>query len=260
MKNATYIAIFFAACTTMPAVGAESGGRLSVETGASYTTGKYGGARSTSMTYVPFTAKYRVESWTLKLTVPYLRITGPASAINMLNGVNLTGTAADAAPVTRSGLGDVQASATRIAYNGGESGLVVNVTGKVKLGTASSSEGLGTGKNDYSVQSELFRVKERVTTFGTLGYRVYGSPAGYSLRNVFYGSLGGSYKLDQELQGGVLLNLGQKATATGSQRMESIFFLNRKIDEAWKAQGYVLKGYTNAVPDWGVGVTVNYLL
>lgn len=258
MKNVTTTAIFLAAFAAMPACAQEE--KFSVETGAAYTSGKYGGARSTSMAYVPFTARYQVESWSLKLTVPYLRITGPASAINLLNGVNLTGTAADAAPVTRSGLGDVLVSATRNAYNGGESGLVLNVTGKVKLGTASSSEGLGTGKNDYSVQSELFRVKERVTTFGTLGYKVNGSPDGYTLRNVFYGSLGGSYKFDQELQGGAMLNLAQKATATGTQRMESIIFINRRIDKAWKAQGYVLKGFTNAVPDWGAGVTVTYLL
>ncbi|HEY0665754.1 MAG TPA: hypothetical protein VGD24_06795 [Gallionella sp.] len=259
MKNVRYIALLLASLAAT-AARADAAEKFGLETGMAYTTGKYGGARSTEMVYVPFTARYQVDAWSLKLTVPYLRITGPASAINLLNGVSLTGTAADAAPVTRSGLGDVQLSATRNAYNGGESGLVLNVTGKVKLGTASSSEGLGTGKNDYAAQSELFRVQERATTFGTLGYRVHGSPAGYSLRNVFYGSLGGSYKFDQALQGGAMLNLGQKATATGSQRMETIFFLNRRIDNAWKAQGYVLKGYTNAVPDWGVGATVTYLL
>jgi hypothetical protein len=262
MKNTALVTGLMIALASagIPVANAESEGRFSVETGMAYTSGQYGGTQSTTMTYVPVTGKYRGETWTVKMTVPYLQITGPASAINLLNGVSLTGTAADAAPVTRSGLGDVLVGATRNVYNGGESGLVLNMTGKVKFATASSGNGLGTGKNDYAVQSELFRVMDSVTAFGMLGYRVYGSPEGYSLRNVFYGSLGGSYKFGQEMQVGAMLNMGQKATSTGSSRMESILFVNRKIDKTWKAQGYVLKGFTNSVPDWGAGVTVAYLL
>lgn len=260
-NNTALVAAWIALVSAgMTVAHAAPGGKFSVETGMSYTSGQYGGTQSTTMSYVPITGKYQGETWAVKMTVPYLQITGPASAINLLNGVNLTGTAADAAPVTRSGLGDVLVGATRNVYNGGESGLVLNMTGKVKFGTASSGKGLGTGKDDYAVQAELFRVQDSATVFGTLGYRVYGSPEGYTLRNVLYGSLGGSYKFGKETQVGAMLNMGQKAISTGSSRLESIFFVNRKIDKTWKAQGYVLKGFTNSVPDWGAGMTVAYLL
>lgn len=235
-------------------------GQWSVETGAVYTSGKYGGAQTTDMTYVPVSCKYQSDAWALKLSVPYLQITGPASAINLLNGVNLTGTAVDAVPVTRSGLGDVMVSGTRNVYNGGEAGTVWNISGKIKFGTASVAKGLGTGKHDYAIQAEVFKLVGRTTAFGSMGYKMYGSPPGYSLRNVLYGAVGVSRELDSEMQGGLLVSMSQKATVTGSGRLETLFFLNRKLGRDWKAQAYVLRGFSHSTPDWGVGVTLAHAL
>ena len=261
MKNAAIVIMHVILWLTamIQTVHAAGNGGLTVETGAGYTTGKYGGAQSTTMLYVPFAVKYQVDAWTWKLTVPYLRITGPASAINLINGVNLTGAAATA-PVTRSGLGDVVLGATRNVYNNRDAGVVMNLGAKVKYATASSSKGLGTGGNDYSGQVELFRVFDKATGFGTLGYKIYSSPAGYTLNNVFYGSAGASYKFSHAVSGGVLYNWSERATTTGSSRKESLLFLSRKLDDGWKVQGYVLKGFSNAVADWGAGMTLGYQL
>ena len=259
MKHAILAATLIASFVTVPVQGAhaEEGGRFSLETGMDYNTGKYGGTQSTEIRYVPVTGKYQGKSWTLKLTVPYLQITGPD---NVITGVGVTGTATGTRS-TRSGLGDMIVAATNNVYYGGPAGLIVNLTGKVKLGTASSNGGygLGTGKNDYSFQSDLFQVTEDFTTFGSLGYKFLGSPAGYTLNNIFYGSLGGSYKFTQETSGGLMFNLGQKTSATGSPHQEAILFVSQKLSKDWKAQGYVLQGFTNAVPDFGAGATVAYL-
>jgi hypothetical protein len=245
------------ALTSTQVAFAEEEGKFSLETGVNYSTGKYGGTQSTDILYVPVTGKYRSGPWSMKVTVPYLQITGPA---NVINGVGLTRVTTSTTRTKRSGLGDVIASVSNSVYSDTSSGLLANLTGKVKFGTASSSQGLGTGKNDYAIQSELYRVSDNLTTFGTLGYQVYGRPVGYKLNNGFYGSLGGSYKFDQDTSGGILLSLGQKVTATGSSRIESLFFVTHKLDKAWKLQGYALKGFTNSVPDFGAGITVSYLL
>jgi hypothetical protein len=260
MKNAMLAASLVSSLSLVPVQAAHAigDGRFSLETGMDYNTGKYGGTQSTDILYVPVTGKYQGKEWTLKLTVPYLQISGPANVI-AINGAGLTGAAATNTRSTRSGLGDVVAAVTHNAYNGGSSGLVVNLTGKVKFGTASSANGLGTGKNDYSLQSDLYRVVGNLTTFGTLGYRVYGSPAAYTLNNAFFGWLGVSYKFGQETNGGIMLSGGQKITATGSSRQEVILFVNHKFEKAWKTQGYVLKGFTNGVPNWGAGATLAYL-
>jgi len=259
MKRAILFAGLVGSFTLVPIQAcANVDGKFSLETGMDYNTGKYGASQSTDILYVPVTARYQGREWTLKLTVPYLQISGPANVV-VINGAGLTGVATTNTRSTRSGLGDVLVAATHNAYNGGPAGLVVNLTGKIKFGTASSANGLGTGKNDYTVQSDMFKVSGNLTTFGTLGYRVYGSPAAYTLRNVFFGALGVSYKFDQATSGGVMLTGGQKVTATGSSRQEVLLFASHKLERNWKTQGYLLKGFTNSVPDWGVGATVAYL-
>lgn len=240
----------------LQAAHAESNGVFSLETGMDYNTGKYGGTQSTNILYVPVTGKYQSKSWSLKLTVPYLRITGPGNVINVINGFAVTGTTS--APVTRSGMGDVVAAVTGNAYNGGVSGLKVNLTGKVKFGTASVAKGLGTGANDYAFQADLFESIGKFTPFGTFGYKVYGSPPGFTLNNAFYGLLGSSYKFTPETSGGALLTYSQKITAKGAPHEQALLFVTRRVEKYWKVQGYALKGFTKSVPDWGIGATVGY--
>ena len=251
---ATSLIALFATAPIQTAYAEESG-KFSLETGMGYTTGKYGGTQSTNILYMPVIGKYEGKSWTLKLTVPYLRVSGPR---NVINGVGVAGATTTA--TTRSGLGDVIAAVTHNLYNGGSSGLLIDLTGKVKFGTASSAQGLGTGKNDYSFQADLYQTTGNHTSFGNLGYKIYSSPVGYKLNNVFYGSLGGSYKFNQETSGGMMVNFSQKVTAKGSSHIQAIFFASHKLDKNLKAQGYVLKGFTNSVPSWGVAATVAYLL
>jgi hypothetical protein len=257
MKNAIFTAVLIVAfvASFVQLAHAESDGKFSLETGMDVNSGKYGRTESTDILYVPVTGRYQGRSWSFKVTIPYLQITGPG---NVINGVGLTG-AATATRTTQSGLGDVVVAASHTAYNDGASGVMVNLTGKVKLGTADSAKGLGTGQNDYAFQADLYRVQSDLTAFGTLGYRLYGSPATYTLNNVFYGYAGGSYKFSQASSAGLMFNFSQKVVSTGSSHAEAIAFASHKLGEEWKAQGYVLKGYTNSVPDWGAGANITYI-
>jgi hypothetical protein len=257
MKNAILTAGLVTSFALFPihAAHAEADGKFSLETGMDYSTGKYGGTQSTDIQYVPFTGKYRSREWTLKMTVPYLRITGPS---NVVNGVGQTATSTTSTRTSRSGLGDVVVAATRNVYSGGAKGVMVNLTGKVKFGTADRAKGLGTGKNDYALESSIYQAFGDLTAFGTLGYKVYGSPAAYQLRNTFYGSFGGSYKYDHATSTGAMFIVGQKVSAISSSRAEALIFVNHKLAKSWKTQGYALKGFTRSVPSWGCGASVNY--
>jgi hypothetical protein len=244
------------ATTICPFAYAEADGKFSLATGLDYSTGTYGGSQSTDILYVPVTGKYQEGPWSLKLTVPYLQITGPG---NVLRGVGQTRTTATSARITQSGMGDVVAAATRTVYSDTASGFMANLTGKIKFGTADSTRGLGTGKNDYAFQSGLYKTMGQLTAFGTVGYRIYGSPVGYTLNNVFYGSLGGSYKLSGITSAGAMLNMRQQVTAYSPALREMLFFVSQKLGNDWKSQGYVLKGFTNGSPDWGAGASLIYL-
>ncbi len=251
-KTAVSVVVFACAASSMAAY-ADEPGKFSLGAGVFRTSGTYGGVQSTDIIYVPVTGEYQTGDWTFKLIVPYLKITGPG---NVLNGLGLVGNTNTTARSSRAGLGDVIAKATRKVYDGGASGFMVSLTGKVKFGTADPARGLGTGKNDYAFQTNVARMFGHLTTFGSLGYRIYGSPATYTLNNAFYGLLGGSYKFTPETHAGLMVFARQAVLVNGYQRREAMLFVNQKVDPRWKLQGYLIKGFAKASPDYGAGVSL----
>ena len=229
--------------------------RYTLETGMEYYSGNYGTSQHTDIVYIPVTGKVQGNNWSAKWTIPYIKITGTNSVVNQLGQ---TATGASGNPSVRSGMGDWLLAATRNVHNGGTNGFVVNLTGKVKLATADTAKGLGTGVNDYAIESTLFKPSPDITHFATLGYKIYGSSATYPLHNTIYGSLGSSYKFAQGTNAGAMLIASQKVMENKSNRAEILLFVSHTLGKQWKTQGYVLKGFTNSVPDWGGGILVDY--
>ncbi len=54
---------------------------FSFSAGMDFTQGKYGGTTTTDIWYVPFTARYRTGRTSVRVTVPYLNITGPGNVL-----------------------------------------------------------------------------------------------------------------------------------------------------------------------------------
>ena len=259
MKHKMYKTLLtLAVLGTIPsqAVMAADSGNFSLTSGFDYSSGKYGTSDTTDILYIPFAGTYETGPWTLKLTVPYISITG---AGNVTKDIGIYKSATTTTRTTESGLGDVVAAASyNVFASSGANPLLVDLTGKVKFGTADETKGLGTGKNDYALQADIYKTIDKFTAFGTLGYKVLGSPNNTSLDNVFYGSLGGGYKFTQQTSGGLILDLRQKATPTGSEQRELTAYVSHRINKSWKSQGYVVKGFTDGSPDWGVGAMVSY--
>jgi hypothetical protein len=235
-----------AALATLP-VAADPG--FSLTTGLDYSTGKYGGTESTDMLYIPVTGKYEVDKYTLKLTVPYLQVTGPGNVVRDVGQIGPASTTR----TKQSGLGDIVVAGTYDMYGGHANGTFVDVTAKIKFGTADEAKGLGTGKNDYALQADLYKTLGKNTVFGTLGYKVLGSPPGVTLNNVFYASLGVGHQYSQETSAGLILNLQEKAFPTGFPQQELTAYVSHKLGKTWKAQAYAVKGFSDGSPEWGAG-------
>jgi hypothetical protein len=156
---------------------------------------------------------------------------------------------------TRSGLGDVLATATYNVYSGRANGFLVDLTGKVKFGTADTS--LGTGENDYAAQVDVYQSFDRFTAMGALGYQVLGSSAGVDMNNAAYGILGGYYQVTGQTGGGVEMRVSQKPSSTGAEQRELTAYVSHSIDESLKMRAYVLKGFADGSPDSGFGLLVS---
>lgn len=257
MKGIYLFSLAAALLATAPSLALAADGQTTLSLGADYTKGNYGKSESTEILNVPVTAKYETGRWVYKLVVPYIRITGPG---NVLGGgaerVTLPGEAVGRR--TESGLGDIVASVAYGVLSGPDAPLYLDLTGKVKFGTADEEKGLGTGKNDYSLQLDAYQAYGRVTPFATLGYRRYGDPDGFDLINVYYGSLGLSYRVSQSTSAGLAYDARNRIVEGGARVREAMAFVSYKFSTTWKLQLYAIKGYADASPDKGGGAVLAY--
>lgn len=242
-------------------------GAWTLGTGIHYSEGDYGTPTTTTILSVPFTARYDQGRWSLRATVPYLEISGAGSVIPGVGSVansNPRGRGRGAAPTaaasegSASGLGDVVASATYTAYYDRGAQLGLDLTGKAKIATADPDEGLGTGEHDFAALAEAYKTIDRLTLFAGVGYHMLGSSAFIPLNDVWSWSLGGSYRLDARDSTGLAYDARERVAPSASPIGELTAFWSRRLDQAWKAQVYVLKGFEDGSPDWGAGLSVTH--
>lgn len=243
-----------AAVLAAQAVWAEAG-TFSVGTGFNYSSGKYGTSTETTITSIPLVTTYDQGPWAVRLTVPYIRITG---ASDVVAGVGRAKTATTTVVRTDSGLGDIVAAGTYNFFNDAALQFGADITGKIKFGTADKDKNLGTGKNDYGAQLDVYKRINRWTLFSGLGYTVLGSSADIPLNNVWNAGFGSSYKLTDKDSAGVAYDYRQKASDTGFAQSEFTAYVVHKFDKSWKAQAYLLKGFSDGSPDWGAGASMGY--
>ena len=225
---------------------------LTLGAGVHHSSGDYGTGTTTRITTLAGTARYEAGPWIYKATVPYIKVTGENAVIPGFGRVRgRTGRTR-----SESGLGDIILSATYAAYYDRASTLGIDVTGKLKLGTADEAKGLGTGEHDVAFLVDAYRTFDRVTGFGGVGYHILGDSPALPLDNVWSANLGASYKLDERDSAGAMLEGRQRVAPGGAPQRELTGFFVRKLDRFWKGQAYALIGLANGSPDWGAGLSL----
>lgn len=239
----------------LPAAALAEG--LTISAGAEYSSGKYGDTQKTEMYNVPVTGKYETGLWTFRLSLPLVRVTGPGNVVGAGDDrVTLPG--GSTAVRTETGLGDLVGSASYNLVDERTSEFGLDVGAKVKLGTADEDKGLGTGENDHSVLADVFKPMGDYTAFGSLGYRFYGDPPGIELRNVVFGSIGGSYRKSREISFGLAYDFRPRITDRGGRVSEATAFLSQRVSRDLKLQYYGVRGFSDGSPDFAVGVMLSH--
>jgi hypothetical protein len=225
---------------------------FSFSTGATYITGDYGSSAQTEIYFVPFTFKYKYDKLNFKVTVPYLEKTGSKQVIQ---DIGQFGQRITSRTTTETGLGDISAAIRYNFYSNQKYQFLIDMEGKVNIGTASESKGLGTGKTDYSFRIGLYKVFNDITPYARLGFKVYGSPI---LNDVFYVSTGINYKIKPFISAGFDFAWREKVSDTGADKLQLTAFSSQNISKTWTIQEYIIKGFSRSTADWGGGVSVAY--
>lgn len=241
--------------TASQAVSSQQGEapRTSVAVGAEYSTGKFGGTESTDTLYIPVVIRHETGPWVLKATVPWLRVTGPGNVIGAGADRVIVPGGGNAPRRTESGLGDIVLSGFYNVMDERKGGLGLDVGAKVKLPTADDQKGLGTGELDYAAQLDFFKPFDATTLFGSVGYRVYGDPAGVTLKDVFYTSIGASYRMSSQQSIGIAYDYRPAIVNGGGKVSEATLFFSNRLTPEWKLQLYGVVGFADASPDAAIG-------
>ncbi len=165
---------------------------ISVSLGAAYWEGKFGGATTSELFVAPLSIRYRSGDIRVWGTLPYMSIHSDGVLFAGTDGGPILVDAGTPSPVGRSrdGLGDITVGATWSAIDGGDDGLMLDLTTRAKLPTASGDSGLSTGKTDVSIAADISIPAGGVVPYASFSYRFLGDPDGFDLRNTINTAVG----------------------------------------------------------------------
>jgi hypothetical protein len=226
---------------------------LSITTGADYSVGKYGGTIDTKILVVPFSLRAKTGPFRFSVTLPWLRIDGPANIVGGGEGGPIV-IDPNGPRSVRQGLGDVSLGATYSLPASALGGFDVDIGGRVKLPTADRSKGLSTGKTDLTATLDVSRTIGTATPFVTLGYRMPGKPAGLNLRNSVTTSVGSSFVLGKSLIAIASYDYSGRTSALSYESHSLFGALAGNVTKRLLLTGYGTLGLSRGAPDYGLGL------
>jgi hypothetical protein len=244
-----------------PFAHADEDSYLTLSSGFDYSSGKYGTTSVTDTISVPVSALYETGAWSLKLTAPYLIVTGEGNvAVSGRTGgrrgtTTTTTTTVTKTRTTQTGLGDVVTMATYNLYSDNESDSGIDLTGRIKFGTASKA--FGSGLNDYSAQIYSYTSVGALSPSFSIGYEVVGSSTTAPMNNVYFGSIGTGYSISEQTRIGIDYRYAQKASVTGAEQKDGSLYASQELTPDVYLRGYVLKGFAAGSADSGLGMSIS---
>ncbi len=218
--------------------------------GYHYSTGKYGGSERTDIMFVPFTAGATYDSWTLRLTVPWISVEGGAGGVDPADGSVILGEG--------DGLGDIALVGVYTIFPARDWAPFVDIGGRIKFPTADENRGLGTGKFDYEINVEVSKVLGKLTPFAQVGYRFVGEPDTYSLDDAVLASLGSLYRIHPRSNAGVFLYFQQSSSVSADDQLDLMPYVDWRLTPHWSASAYATVGLLPGSPDFGIGIQLTY--
>lgn len=261
---------------------AQSAPKLTFSTGVDYSRGDFDADAKTSVLYAPFTTQLAWGDWSFGATIPYIRIEGPGAVVGGGDtGVVVTcgqrrqrlglcpqaePSAPQAAVTTAGGLGDLSFSAGYLLPEAWTGTWLVELQGRLKAPTASTRNGLGTGKVDYGIGVDIARGHGTVRPFINLGYRVLGD---FTYVNPATGEA-----QDVDFSNGPTVSAGTSVVLGDNTLLFSYDYARKTVDTAsdshslyggWTYHvgphldltGYGAAGLSRSAPDFAVGLQIS---
>lgn len=175
-----------------------------------------------------------------------------------LSGGDVVPVAGAGADSRRSGIGDVSVT---LAYSF-ELGKATwfDVSSRVKLPTASTAKRLGTGKVDLTLGGDLVQNIGDASIHAGGRYKIFGKPAGSTLRNTWGFGGGASYRLPGAIYIGADYDWQQSSTSGRGASSEVTGWVNFGVTRRLRTQVFASTGFNANSTDFAGGISLSYRL
>lgn len=232
---------------------------LTASVGVSGWSGDFGAPTETNITSAIIGVRYQRGGLRLSALIPRMRIESDGSFFAGLGGTPLF--VAPGIPANRrvrKGWGDLTLGASYLLPGAETRGFDVDLTGRIKLPTASDSSGLSTGKVDYSAGVEVSKSYGPLTPAASVTYRVFTDSGPWRFYNGFAVTAGASYVVAPST---AVVATYEYAAATNrfiDDSHEAILGVSTQIVPRLRVTGYASKGLSDGAADVSSGVSLAF--
>lgn len=267
-------------------------------TGVNYSTGDYGDVRDTDVISAPVSVKYSKGPFSVRVSVPFVHISGPGSLIDTPQGRDASGGGSDGGgddSGSNSGSGSSNSGSGRSGSSGsGSSGsggsdveddvtalsnkrsgigdvsvamaysfdfgsdLYLDTTARVKLPTASRAKRLGTGKIDVTLGADIVKDIGKASLYVGGRRKFVGSRAISPLRDVWGFGGGASVRASKGVTIGADYDWQQSATPGNGPSSEVTGWTSFRLSKALRMQVFASTGFTTNSADFAGGVSFSW--
>lgn len=250
----------------------------------SYSSGKFGTDTTSTFFYAPLSIRRLFKDGDVTFVIPFVTATSDGRAtlvggnpvvVQDNRGSNSGSGSSSCEPgedkpscltgrtpgkkTTTAGLGDIILKGRYYVVEEGDFLPLIAVTGRMKLPTASASQGLGTGAFDYGFGVEMSKMLgEKWIAFLDGGYNIIGDPDGLTLQNQHWYDVGAGYYVTRDLLASVYYE-EYRAITPGFVNARDVFFaMNYTASAAWRFSGGVTLGLSDGAPDFALTIGTSY--
>ena len=268
--------------------------RVQASSGLQYSDGKYGETTSTSALVVPVSVRATFGAWSVRASVPYVMVDGPADVSEIIDDSSGRGSSSgsgssgsgsgsgtsgrdgsgsgsggsgggdddgavavpSAADRSESGIGDASIALTYSLDALGDSPAYVDFTGRVRLPTGSEQDGLGVGATDYSALCELGWDGDAGGAFVSAGRRFLGNVEDFERVDGWQASVGGWINVSDAAVVGAYYDWRDSSVRDGEDPSSVEAYVSWRLSDAWKIEVNGGVGLSDASADYTAGLTL----
>jgi hypothetical protein len=168
---------------------------LSLSLGALFASGDFGADANTSIQSYALGVRARTGNWRFTGSLPWMRIRSNATFFTGIDSTPvLVAPRSPRGRATARGFGDLTLG-TSYSFAPGGGGTELEVSGRVKLDTASQNTMLSSGERDYALGLQAIHPIGRFAPFASVTYRILGDTRDYQLHDGFAASAGSSFSI-----------------------------------------------------------------